>query len=63
MLLSLGRCKEPSYLVVMYLARPWYTVSSWHGSLRACISFDLYSVCNLVVVRLRLCQSFHGGGV
>ena len=36
--LSLGRCREPSYLAIMYLARPWYIVPSWPGSLRACIS-------------------------
>jgi hypothetical protein len=36
--LRLGRCKEPPYLAIMYLARPWYMVPSWHGSLRVCIS-------------------------
>ena len=36
--LRLGRCKEPPYLVVMYLARLWYMVPSWLGSLRTCIS-------------------------
>lgn len=36
--LNLGRCREPPYLVVMYLARLWYMMPNWHGSLRVCIS-------------------------
>ena len=35
---SLGRCSEPPYLADMYLARPWYIIPNWPGSLRACIS-------------------------
>ena len=26
--LSLGRCRDPPYLAVMYLVRPWYMVSN-----------------------------------
>ena len=34
--LSLEKCSEPPYLAIMYLARPWYMLSSCPGSLRAC---------------------------
>lgn len=37
--LSFNRCKEPPYLDDMYLARPWYMVFNWPGSLRVCISY------------------------
>jgi hypothetical protein len=36
--LNLGRCNEPPSLAEIYLARPWYIIPSWHGSLRACIN-------------------------
>ena len=26
---NLGRCKEPPYLAVIYLVKPWYMVPSW----------------------------------
>ena len=34
--LSLGRCREPPYLAVIYLVRPWYIAPSCPWSLRAC---------------------------
>ena len=33
---SLGRCREPPYVAVMNLVRPWYIIPSWPRSLRAC---------------------------
>ena len=26
---SLGKCREPPYLAVIYLVRPWYMVPNW----------------------------------
>jgi hypothetical protein len=36
--LNFERCSGPLYFAAIYLARPWYIIPSWLGSLRACMS-------------------------